>query len=181
MKKSLWIAFNLKVLLIGRILFHSLDYAFDYALYPFVIWKLGLPNGFFVMAGLAAAVNLLTVKFYDWLKKDWLGIEGIKELIDEFFKELEEEAAMSLRRAMKKFLQIIFHRNLFGQFLFLSLKFDPLITTLYMRKGHARYNGFSKRDWKIFWGSVAVSNLWWSSLSATAVTIVKNFLTSLVS
>lgn len=168
--------FNLKILALGHLAFHTFDYAFDYILYPFVIYKLGFSYGFIVMALLSAAVCLAISALYDWLKKDWLGIEGVKEIVEEFFKELEDEAKRSWRIRGKKLLSWIFHRNKVGQFVFLSLHFDPLITTVYMRKGHHNYNGFNARDWGIFWGSVLVSNFWWSSVSITVITIIRNFI-----
>ena len=42
-----------------------LGYAFDYALYPFVIWKLGLLIGGISMALLSLITCLLTWWFYD--------------------------------------------------------------------------------------------------------------------
>ena len=171
--------FNLKILAIGHIVFHSSDYAFDYVLYPFVIYKLGFSIGFVVMALFSAAICLFMLFLYDWLKKDWLGIEAVKEIVEEFFSELKQEARKSWRMRGKKFLYWIFHRNKVGQFLFLSLHFDPLITTIYMREGHHEYKGFSLRDWKIFWGSVLVSNFWWSALSAVVIAGARNFITHL--
>jgi hypothetical protein len=167
--------FNFKILAIGHLIFHSFDYAFDYLLYPFVIYKLGFSFGFLVMAMLSAAVCLFISALYDWLKKDWLGIEGVKEIVEEFFRELEDEAGKSWRLRGKKLLSWIFHKNKVGQFVFLSLHFDPLITTIYMRKGHHSYDGFNTRDWTIFWGSVLLSNFWWSSLSIVIITAIKGF------
>lgn len=46
---------------------------FDYALYPFVIYKLGILKGGLIMTLLAAISNILCLKFYDWSKRDWLG------------------------------------------------------------------------------------------------------------
>lgn len=45
-------------------------------------------------------------------------------------------------------------------FLFLSIKFDPFITTAYMR--HGKFNGMTKRDWKIFTGSLLLGNVYWT-------------------
>ena len=50
-------------------------YSFDFFLYPFVIWKLGLLLGGIVMSILSLLVCLLTIWLYDWSKRDWLGIE----------------------------------------------------------------------------------------------------------
>jgi hypothetical protein len=173
MSFSLFRKFNLKILAIGHIVFNSLDYGFDYVLYPYVIYKFGYQAGFVIMGLLSAALCLGISWIYDLLKKDWLGIEAVKEIVEEFFAELKQEAEISWRRRGKKILSWVFHRNKIGQFLFLSLHFDPLITTIYMREGAHQYNGFKARDWKIFWGSVIVSNLWWSSFSVVVLTAVE--------
>jgi hypothetical protein len=165
--------FNLKILAIGHAIFHSFDYGFDYILYPFVIYKLGPFQGGIVMALLSVAVCLLIAYIYDLLEKDWLGIETVKELVENFFKEEEEIARKKWKKWSKNILNWVFHKNKIGQFLFLSLHFDPLITTIYMRKGFHLYNGFSKRDWGIFWSSVIVSNIWWTGLAFTAISAFK--------
>jgi hypothetical protein len=59
-----------------------LGYAFDYVLYPFAIWKLGLLKGGVSMAFLSLVTCLLTLWFYDWSQRDWLGIEAVKQLRD---------------------------------------------------------------------------------------------------
>lgn len=168
-----WIRkFNLKILAIGHLVFHTSDYLFDYALYPFVIYKYGPVFGYVIMTLLSAAVCLAISYIYDLLEKDWLGIETVKELVENFFKEEEEIARRSWRGKGKRFLSWIFHKNKIGQFVFLSIKFDPLITTIYMRPGYHLYNGFSKRDWKIFWGSVVVSNAWWTGMWLVGLTAI---------
>lgn len=172
--------FNLKMLLLGHIVFHSVDYSFDYVLYPFVIYKYGPLYGGITMTILASIFCLTIAYIYDFLEKDWLGVETVKELVENFFKEEEEIARKSLRRKKqslkrkgKRILYWIFQKNKWGQFIFLSIHFDPLITTIYMRPGFHLYNGFSKRDWKIFWGSTLVSNAWWTGVAFAAISILR--------
>jgi hypothetical protein len=168
--------FNVKMLLVGHIVFHSVDYSFDYVLYPFVIYKYGPLYGGITMTILASLFCLTIAYVYDLLEKDWLGIETVKELVENFFKEEEEIAKKSWRRKGKKILHWLFHKNKIGQFVFLSIHFDPLITTIYMRPGYHLYNGFSKRDWKIFWGSTLVSNAWWTGVAFVAVSSLKEIM-----
>jgi len=54
--------------------------AFDYALYPFVIWKYGLLKGGAIMALLSLIVCYAVLVLYNLTKKDWFGIELIKKL-----------------------------------------------------------------------------------------------------
>ena len=172
-----WIKrFNVKVLAIGHLIFHSLNYGFDYVLYPLVIYNYGPIFGGVIMGALAAAISLFISWLYDFLKKDWLGIEVVKELVDEFFEEEQESARRKWRKMGKKIFRRIFHKNKIGQFLFLSINFDPLITVIYMRRGSHLYNGFSLRDWKIFWLSVIVSNAWWTGIAFVAVTSFKEII-----
>jgi hypothetical protein len=167
---------NLKILVIGHLIFQTFDYAFDYVLYPFVIYKYGPLYGGVAMAALAAAICLGILWVYDLLEKDWLGIETVKELVENFFKEEEEMAKKSWKKTGKKILYWVFHRNKVGQFIFLSLHFDPLITTIYMRPGYHLYNGFSRRDWKIFWSSVIVSNAWWTGVAFVVIASFREIL-----
>jgi hypothetical protein len=55
---------------------------FSYVLYSWVIYKYGALNGGIVMMLLSLLASLLTLKFYDWSQRDWLGIEAIKSVKD---------------------------------------------------------------------------------------------------
>jgi hypothetical protein len=135
-------------------------YIGDYVLYPFIIWKLGIIRGGIVMTIISAIVCYATLKFYDWSKQDWLGIEAIKSL-----KGYGGDKKLGRITAwvMKKSDSIIF--------LFLSIKFDPFITTAYLRK--VQFSGMSKRDWKIFIGSLLFSNAYWTLACYTGITLVE--------
>lgn len=95
-----------------------------------------------------AFAQLLTLWFYDWSKKDWLGIEAIKEL------------------------KVYDGTSRFGRFLAWTLRSsepvacvapsvtsDPFITTVYLRRG--KFNGMTRRDWTIFWASWFIGNAYW--------------------
>lgn len=180
MNKKDWLCklkkINLKILTVGHIIFHSYFYGFDYILYPFVIYKYGPLYGGIEMALLDGAICLFIFWIYDLLENDWLGIETVKEMVEEFFKEEEGIAKKSWIKIGKKMLYLIFHKNKAGQFVFLSIHFDALITTIYMRPGYHLYNGFTKKDWKIFWGSIILSNAWWTGVSFYAISIFKDII-----
>ena len=57
-------------------------FVFNYTLYPAVIAWLGAVTGGFVMTAFSAFVCYLYILFYDWTKKDWLGLELLKEVRD---------------------------------------------------------------------------------------------------
>jgi len=122
---------------------------FEFVLYPFVIFKLGLVYGGIVMSILSFIICLLTLWFYDWSKRDWLGIEAIKEL-----KHYEGDGWF--RRQLSRLLKS-------GDPLacvVLSIKFDPFITTAYLR--HGAFSKMTTRDWKIFVASWVIGNVYWS-------------------
>lgn len=135
--------------IVGILTFKTFDYAFDYVLYPFVILQLGLVYGGVVMGVLSLIDCLLLLRLYDWLKRDWLGIE--------FIKDLRRYAGSSRWRGA---LAWLLGRGDVAAFFALSLRFDPFVTTAYLRRG--QFNGMSTRDWRIFLGSVLVSNAAWS-------------------
>ncbi len=122
---------------------------FELVLYPFVIYKLGLVTGGVVMALLSFCVCLLTLCFYDWSKRDWLGIETVKELKD-------YTGTSRWRRWSSRVLQ----RGDGFALVLLSIKFDPFITTAYLRRG--AFNGLSVRDWRHFLVSWLIGNSYWT-------------------
>jgi len=123
------------------------DKAFDFLLYPFVIFKFGILKGGTVMTFFAFIANIMTMKFYDWSKRDWLGIEAIKNL-----------KTYNGNKMIGRFTSWILKRSAPVIFLFLSLRYDAFTTTVYLRKG--KFNGMGKRDWTIFMGSLLLSNLY---------------------
>lgn len=139
-----------------------LGYAFDYALYPWVIWKFGLLHGAIVMTVVSFLVCYAMIIFYDWTKKDWLGIETIKE-----FKEYagNSRAMRALGWAMKKGDAMVL--------VFLSIWYDPFITVAYMRQGAHQYNGMTRRDWGIFLLALAIGNGSWSLTLFTGLSVAE--------
>ncbi|MBI5098839.1 MAG: hypothetical protein HZB30_06325 [Nitrospirae bacterium] len=132
--------------------------AFSYVLYPYIIYKFGILKGGIVMTVLSFIVCILSMKFYDWSKKDWLGIEAIKGIKG---YEGGKRIGRLTTWIMKKSVPVVF--------LFLSIKFDPFITTAYMR--HGKFNGMSGRDWKIFTGSLIIGNVYWTIACYTGITL----------
>lgn len=153
-KEKFWI---LGVGLVGNTL---ITYAFDYALYPYVVWEMGIVKGGVVMTVASFAVCYLTILFYDWTKKDWLGIETIKRL-----KEFGGSSKFA------KFTSWIMRKGDPVAMVFLSIKFDPFITMVYMRHGDNQYNGMNKRDWKIFMSSLFIANAYWTLVSFAGASV----------
>ena len=55
-------------------------------------------------------------------------------------------------------------------FIVLSLKYDPFITTVYLRR--EAYSSFTPRDWAIFLCSWAVANGFWIFLCYGGVSLI---------
>ena len=134
-------------------------FIFDLLLYPAAIALFGTVIGGLIMTVLSAVVCYLYILFYDWAKKDWLGLELLKEIRDG--KEKQGRIVRFVQRIIRKGNGIAF--------LILSCYEDAFATTVYLRQGAEAYNGLSSRDWKIFWASVLVGNLWWTVIMTLVV------------
>jgi hypothetical protein len=145
----------------GVTAFKLLNYPFDYALYPLIIYQLGIIKGGLIMTFLAAAANLFCLKFYDWSKRDWLGIETLKGL-----KGYDGNSRLA------RFTAGLLQKGDLVAFLFLSIKEDAFITMIYLRHGSHQFNGMSRRDWRIFLASLLVANLYWTLAAYMGVSLV---------
>jgi hypothetical protein len=136
------------------------EFLFDWLLYGVVVTQStlwwgsvwGAVGAFLIMMPLSALVCYLYIRFYDWAKKDWLGLETLEEL-----RESEAKAHWLVRHIIRWA-----KRGDAAMFFVLSFWGDPFITTVYFRRGSHLYNGLSTRDWKIFFASVVVSNAYWT-------------------
>jgi hypothetical protein len=133
-------------------------WAFDYFIYPVVIYKFGILKGGIVMTLVSFVACLLSLWFYDWLKRDWLGIEAIKNL-----------KGYGGAKKVGRFTAWVMKKSDPVVFLFLSINFDPFITTIYMR--HGKYNGMTRRDWLLFTGSLILSNAYWTIFCFTGISL----------
>jgi len=143
---------------IGLTVIYLLNTLFDYLLYPFIIYKFGVLRGGIVMTFLSFVACILIMKFYDYSKRDWLGIEAIKSLKGyDGSKKIGKLTAW----VIKKSDPIVF--------LFLSIKYDPFITTAYLRD--TKFNGMNKREWSIFLSSLLISNAYWTLACYMGITL----------
>lgn len=141
-----------------------IDYPFNYLLYPYVISKYGWTNGGIIMTLASLLVCVLTFKFYDWAKQDWIGLETLKETQDTNNQSFFSKIVKKLHGKYQWLLFIIF-----------SLKTDPFVTTILMREGAHQYNGLSGRDWKVFLGSLFLGNLFWIWICSFGLETAKSF------
>ncbi len=112
-----------------------LEIGFDYLLYPYVVFAFGILRGGLVMGALSGLACILLIRFYDWSGRDWLGIEAIKSL------KAYEGGNMAARLA-----RWFMNKGDLLFFLFLSVRYDPFITMVYMRHGRIQRHETARLD-----------------------------------
>jgi hypothetical protein len=158
---------------------NAFDYVFNYGIYIPVVAVLGPIKGGIVMAILSAVVCFLFIKFYDWSKQDWLGIEVAKEATDfgptwirkfsvtsrigKFFWWPFSKIILLILWAIKKGGIVAFFA--------LSMYTDPFVATVYFRK--ESFSGLKKRDWMIFFASLLVGDLYWTLRTVLIIYLAK--------
>ncbi len=150
------------ILGIGLLGKRGISSAFDYVLYPYVIWKFGILEGGVIMAMLSFFACYLLILFYDWSQQDWLGIEAIKEA-----REYSGDAFIG------RIISWMMKRGDGLMFLALTFYFDPLITTLYLRRGSRYFNGLNMKDWLVFISSTIIANAYWTAAVFFGISVVE--------
>lgn len=147
---------RLLLFLTGATTFTVINYSFDFVLYPFALYKLGVVVGFFTMMLLSFLFCWGYFIIYDYLKRDFLGIEFSKEKMSSIIAS-EDSVGLKLllARVLRKSRALLF--------VFLSIYFDPFVAVAFERKGNFAYNGLSARDWRLFILSLIISNGFWST------------------
>jgi hypothetical protein len=123
---------------------------FDYGAYGLTIATLGPVKGGLLMIAVSFLLDLVLIKFYDWSKTDWLGIETLKDI--------RENPA---RTRLEKLLQWLLRKGDAVALVVLSLKLNPFNVMLYLRRGAYLYNGMGRRDWLVLVASTLIGNLYW--------------------
>jgi hypothetical protein len=147
---------RLLLFLTGATTFTVINYSFDFVLYPFAIYKLGVVVGFFTMMLLSFLFCWGYFIIYDYLKRDFLGIEYSKEKMNDIINNQN-------RVGIKLVIVKILRKSNVILFIFLSIYFNPFVAVAFNRKGNFAYNGLSARDWRLFILSVIISNGFWST------------------
>lgn len=140
----------------------TLDYGFDYGLYPIALIYFGYIWGGVIMTFASVFLNLAVIRAYDWSKRDWLMLESLKELKHE-----------SRVEGVGGFVGWVLRKGDVPAFVILSWIEDAIVVTLYLRHGVNQFNGLSRRDWTIFWASTVVSNLFWIVSVASVIEVIR--------
>lgn len=142
---------NAATLGLGVVFSLGLSYFFFYVAYPFITWKLGLIEGGITMTCLSVILSYTGISLYDRSGRDWFGIEAIKEKL----------SGLKGKNWISRFIAAQVKRGGPLTLVILSIKFDPFVTTVYLRHGHRKFKGLCFRDWIIFFSSAAIGNGYW--------------------
>ena len=112
------------------------------------------------MSALSLVGCLLLLHLYDYLGRDWLGIEFVKN-------QRHYQGPSWWRR----WLGWMLSRGDGVAFFVLTFKNDPFITTAYLR--HESYGGMRRRDWNIFLASWFLSNTFWMTVCFGGVSLLE--------
>ncbi len=151
LEKGVWISFGASILWIANT-------AFDFVVYPLVMCKMGNFVGAITMALISIPFNYLLIRGYDFIGKDLLAIETLKEFQD----------GSASDSALRNWLRCRLAKGRFGTFFFMSL-YDPIPATLYMRHGTRTFHGLMGLDWLWFIISTIIANLAWIILMVTGI------------
>ncbi|MDO8240446.1 MAG: hypothetical protein Q7T51_00465 [Candidatus Moranbacteria bacterium] len=176
---------KIKTIAIGYTIRKTIDWFFDNPLYIFVIAQKGPFIGGVVMMLLSAASYLVEIIFYNWSKKDWFGFSVVNELRDNGHEWIRRAKSVHIRtRWIRIIVQSVIRipaiffsfviwllkRGDVAVFFTLSIMQDPFVTVTYMRRGS--FEKFSRKDWYIFWGSVIISNLYWTLRNVIVLKVI---------
>lgn len=137
--------------------------------------KFGPLFGTALMMIASLVVCLLLLMLYDRLGRarfrDVLGFETLKEVSEGLLRSrLAQFASIAGASAIRIAAKV-------GLFLYLSVWFDPMTCTIFMR-GFGVYR-MSRTHWLLFGGSVLVSNLVWAALVYVGVESVRGLFEAL--
>lgn len=158
---------NLKLWGTGIGSYYFLTWIYDYIVVSFLLIYLGLIKGTIVIIILSMLVDLATMKFYDWFKKDWLALESIKELDHK-------------KGIVGKLFSFVRGKGAFLTIIVLSLTSNAFVVTAYLRKGTSQYNGMCLRDWIVFISSSLLINIYWIFVVGGGIELVKLFYYNLI-
>lgn len=143
----------------GHALYATFNWFFDNVLYVYVIYRLGLLVGGAIMTFLSLVGCAAKLLLYERMRIDWVGAGSLARL-----------SCIPNPSWWQRIISWATRRGAAVIFLALCVLQDPFITTAYFRQG--RFDGFRARDWQIFFGSVLVSNFYWTLRSGVVAAVL---------
>ncbi len=144
---------------LGHLLYASFNFVFDEIIYVYVVYRFGLLVGGGIMTTFSLVQCALTLLAYERMRIDWVGAGSMARL-----------ASSRNPSWWQRIIRWAMRRGKVAIFIALCIFQDPFITTAYFRQG--RFDGLNGQDWRIFFGSVFVSNFYWTLRSGVAAVIL---------
>jgi hypothetical protein len=175
---------KLKLLGLAHGLLYILDWSFDNILYPIALVYFGTVLGLTVMTIASAVICFILLRHYINSREDWLGVdvvEHIKENSHKWIKRFysKEGHWWKLMHIVAyppvQFFKLVIWMlrvNNVGAFIILSIYEDAFKTTAFLKRN--RTADMSRQDWLVFFGSIILSNIWWTFRWTVIISIVKN-------
>lgn len=142
--------------------YYVFTWLYDYVVVSFFLIYLGLFKGAIVITILSILVDLATMKFYDWFKKDWLALETIKDFDNK-------------PGILGKLFNFVRGKGIVLTVIILSMTSNAFVVTAYLRKDKIKYNGMKSRDWVIFLTSSLLINIAWVFVVGGGIELLKIF------
>ncbi len=149
---------------IGALASTGVSYLFFYVLYPLVVLRAGVIRGGIIMTAISLLACYTAIVVYDRTRRDWLGIEAIKQSVRDY------DGGSRARKVVARILQ----KGGPLALVVLSIKFDPFVTTIYMRPGAHSYGGLTARDWRVFISSLLIGNGYWLLVMYVGSSFIKS-------
>jgi len=163
--KKMWLR-RLGLWTTGISSYYIFTWIYDYLIISALLLYFGVLKGACIAMIASMLVDFFTLKFYDWLKKDWLALETIKEFNDK-------------KGFIGRLFRFVHNKGSVLTVFSLSLFLNAFVVTTYMRNGAYKYNGLTKRDWVIFIASSSVGNGYWILVFAGGITLIKEIMMSI--
>lgn len=144
---------------LGHLVYATVNWFFDNVLYIFVVYQFGLLVGGAIMTTVSLVLSAATLLVYEKMRIDWVGVGSLARL-----------TSVPNPSWWQRIVRWAMRRGNVAIFIALCIFQDPFITTAYFRQG--RFDGLDGRDWRIFFGSVFLSNLYWTLRSGLAAAIL---------
>ena len=148
------------------------EYAFDYLLYPYMLYvggdavasllmpasggsDVGYWTGFALLCLASLLLNILYLRLYDRSRRDWFGFEYLRTIPPPSVINRRPWIGFGLRVA---------------SFCYLSVWHSPLFATLWSRS-RDRVFSMSKNDWVLFSVAVFTANAGWAVVVTSVVSL----------
>ncbi len=171
------------IISVAHSILYATDYWFDNILYPAVLLLFGTTIGLIVLTILSGIICFGLLVLHTKSKEDWLGVDVVEVIkvktrakIEKFYSK---EGVWWKILHITTYLFILpprivlwaLDKNDFAAFVALSIYTDAFKTTAFLR--HGRKGSLSRRDYKIFYSSIVLSNLWWTLRWTVIIEFIK--------